>query len=52
MTEEHPARRVGVLSQRYVAAGEREKWLVDSIIGGKWLNYELPFDLGFANKAD
>ncbi len=27
MTEEHPARRAGVLSQRYVAGGEREKWL-------------------------
>ena len=27
MNEVHPARRAGVLSQRYVAAGERDKWL-------------------------
>ena len=27
MREEHPARRAGVQSQRYVAGGEREKWL-------------------------
>lgn len=27
MAEEHPARRAGRLSQRYVADGERDKWL-------------------------
>ncbi len=27
MSEEHPARRAGQLSQTYVAAGERDKWL-------------------------
>jgi steroid Delta-isomerase len=27
MPEDHPARRAGLLSQRYVANGEREKWL-------------------------
>lgn len=27
MSEVHPARRAGLLSQRYVANGEREKWL-------------------------
>ena len=27
MSDEHPARRAGRLSQRYVASGEREKWL-------------------------
>ena len=27
MADEHPARRAGQLSQRYVANGEREKWL-------------------------
>ena len=27
MSDEHPARRAGLLSQRYVANGEREKWL-------------------------
>ena len=27
MSEEHPARRAGIQSQRYVAGGEREKWL-------------------------
>jgi ketosteroid isomerase-like protein len=27
MPEEHPARRAGLLSQRYIAAGERDKWL-------------------------
>ena len=27
MSEEHPARRAGVESQRYVAGGERDKWL-------------------------
>ena len=32
--------------------GENFAVPLDSIIGGKWLNYELPFDLGFANKAD
>jgi len=32
--------------------GENFAVPLDNIIGGKWLNYELPFDLGFANKAD
>ena len=27
MPEDHPARRAGLLSQRHVANGEREKWL-------------------------
>ena len=27
MSDDHPARRAGLLSQRYVANGEREKWL-------------------------
>src|SRR5258705_13622774 len=27
MSEDHPARRAGLLSQRYVADGERAKWL-------------------------
>jgi steroid Delta-isomerase len=27
MPDDHPARRAGLLSQRYVANGEREKWL-------------------------
>lgn len=27
MDEEHPARRAGLLSQRYVARGDREAWL-------------------------
>ena len=27
MPEEHPARRAGLLSQKYVAAGDRAKWL-------------------------
>lgn len=27
MAEEHPARRAGLLSQKYVANGERDKWL-------------------------
>ena len=27
MSDEHPARKAGLLSQRYVSAGERDKWL-------------------------
>lgn len=27
MADEHPARKAGLLSQQYVAAGERDRWL-------------------------